>query len=512
MTDSSSNNKRIAKNTIYLYCRTFFVMLVSIYTSRVVLDALGVEDFGIYNVVGGFVMMFSLLSSTLTASTQRFISYEMGKDNPLLSKVFSAALSIHLILAVVILLLFETFGLWFLNSKMNIASERMDAANWVFQCSALAFCVQLISIPYNALIISHERMDIFAYISIYEVCAKLGIAYLLTLSNYDKLVVYAILMFGVALSLRLIYGLYCQKHFPESIFRFLYEKALYVKMLSFSSWNFIGSTAGILNTQGINVLINFFFGVTLNAARGIAVQVDTAINGFVLNFMTALNPQITKSFAAGNYSHMVGLMCKGGKYAAYLFWLISLPIFLETEYILDIWLKKVPDYAPIFVRYVLIFSLCQTLSQTLYIGMLATGKIKKYQMVVGTLSLMAFPTTYVFYRMGYPAEWGYIATIFFSIVCLVARLFMLQEIIPTFSWRIYTFKTILRVLSVVIVTFAIMYLLHEKVVLVNKLANCCVMLTFSLFLTSLAIYILGLEKTERAYTLGLIRKKITRII
>lgn len=386
------NNKRIAKNTLYLYFRTFFTMTVSVFTSRVILDVLGVEDFGIYNIVGGFVAMFSLLSGTLTAASQRFMSYELGRAKSDISKVFSTSLSIHLMLAALIFILLESAGVWFLNYKMNIAPDRLVAANWVFQCSILTFCVNLISIPYNASIIAYEKMTIFAYISVFEAVAKLGIVYLLLLFNFDKLILYAFLTLLVAIVLRCVYGFYCKYKFRECRFYFIKDKELYREMLGFSGWNFIGSSANVLNSHGINILINIFFGVALNAARGIAEQINTTLNSFVLNFMMALNPQITKNFASGDYDNMNVLIIKGAKYSFFLFWLLSLPILLETDIVLKIWLVQVPEYTSILVRYALIYTMCQILSQTLYAAMLATGKIKEYQIIVGTLSLMAFPT------------------------------------------------------------------------------------------------------------------------
>ncbi|GAE86261.1 hypothetical protein JCM10512_4758 [Bacteroides reticulotermitis JCM 10512] len=377
---------------MYLYFRTFFTMTVSVFTSRVILDVLGVEDFGIYNIVGGFVAMFSLLSGTLTAASQRFMSYELGRAKSDISKVFSTSLSIHLMLAALIFILLESAGVWFLNYKMNIAPDRLVAANWVFQCSILTFCVNLISIPYNASIIAYEKMTIFAYISVFEAVAKLGIVYLLLLFNFDKLILYAFLTLLVAIVLRCVYGFYCKYKFRECRFYFIKDKELYREMLGFSGWNFIGSSANVLNSHGINILINIFFGVALNAARGIAEQINTTLNSFVLNFMMALNPQITKNFASGDYDNMNVLIIKGAKYSFFLFWLLSLPILLETDIVLKIWLVQVPEYTSILVRYALIYTMCQILSQTLYAAMLATGKIKEYQIIVGTLSLMAFPT------------------------------------------------------------------------------------------------------------------------
>ena len=293
MTDTSANNKRIAKNTLLLYFRMLFMMAVSLYTSRVVLNALGVEDFGIYNVVGGVVAMFSMLSGSLSAAITRFITYELGKGNQEnLKKIFSSSVTIQIGLAILIIVVAEAIGVWFLNMKMNIPDVRITAANWVFQFSILTFAVNLISVPYNASIIAHERMSAFAYISILEAIGKLAIVFLIVISPMDKLIFYAILMCAVALIVRLAYGVYCKRHFEECTYHFIFDRDLLKHMFGFAGWNFIGATSAVLRDQGGNVVINLFCGPAANAARGIAFQVNNAISGFVTNFMTALNRKL----------------------------------------------------------------------------------------------------------------------------------------------------------------------------------------------------------------------------
>lgn len=494
----ASNNSRIAKNTMYLYLRSILVMGVSIYTSRVVLQALGVSDYGIYNVVGGFVSMFSLLSSAMTSASQRFISYEMGREEPQMNRLFCGTISIHLILAVAIFILFESFGIWFLNTQLNIESNRLYAANWVFQCSVLSFCINLISIPYNATIIAHERMNVFAVISIYEVFAKLGIVYLLWLTHFDKLIIYAILILLVSVSLRLIYGIYCSRHFEECKFEFSIDKELFKSMLGFTGWNFIGTTAGIFSTQGINILVNIFWGVVLNAARGISEQVNGAINTFVTNFMTALNPQITQNCAAGNYRYMNSLIIRGGKYAALLYWSISLVIFIESDYILRIWLVEVPEYASLFLKLSLIYSLFLSLSHTLYIGILATGKIKKYQIVVGTINGFSFILCYIGYLLGAPAEWCYISTIIIAMILVLVRLKLLNVYIPDFSGKEYLKNTILKVFIVVMISIAAEYLVKYYIHLggIVQFAMSCIV---ALLILPISIYIIALDTKERKW-------------
>lgn len=376
-------------------------MAVSLYTSRVVLNALGVEDFGIYNVVGGVVAMFSVLSGSLSTAISRFITYELGKGNKEnLNKIFSSAVTIQFGLAGIIILLAETIGIWFLNIKMNIPEVRMEAANWVFQFSIITFAINLISVPYNASIIAHEKMSAFAYISILEAVGKLTIAYLITISPIDKLIFYAILMCVVALIVRLTYGNYCKRHFSECTYHFSWDKLLLKQMFGFAGWNFIGASSAILRDQGGNVVINLFCGPTVNAARGIAFQVNNAVNQFVTNFMTALNPQITKSYASGDKEYMMTLIFQGARLSFYMLFLLSLPILVNTHYILTLWLKIVPEHAVLFVQLILIFALSESISQPLITAMLATGKIRNYQIIVGGLQMMNLPVSYILLQIG----------------------------------------------------------------------------------------------------------------
>jgi len=507
MANSIQNNKRVAKNTLYLYFRTLFVMAITIFTSRVILDVLGVDDYGIYNVVGGFVSMFSVLSGTLTAASQRYLAYELGKEEQNIGRIFSTTLIIHFILAIIILLLLESLGLWFVNYKMNIASERLYAANWVFQCSVLTFFINIISIPYNASIIAYERMSAFAYISIFEVVLKLVAVYLLYYLPYDSLIVYALFMLFVATILRLLYGMYCKRHFPECHLSASYDRRVFKEMLGFCGWNFVGSTAAVLNSQGINLLINLFFGVALNAARGIASQVDNAINTFVQNFMMALNPQITKSYAAKDFEYVNRMIILGTKFAFFLFWIICLPVYLNTDFILGVWLKKVPDYASLFIRLGLIYNLCQNLSQCLYTTMLATGNIKKYQIIVGGLSLMAFPVTYIFFRIGLPAEWGYWSMIIFSVICLVARLLLLKEMVPMFNPIYFLKKVVFPIAGTIFPSVVIAFLMHMYIPDTTWIkfifeSSVCV------FVCAICIWYIGMSIPERNKLMTLVKNKL----
>lgn len=511
MSNTTENNKRIAKNTLLLYFRMLFLMAVSLYTSRVVLNALGVEDFGIYNVVGGVVAMFSVLSGSLSAAISRFITYELGKGNQEnLNKIFSSAVTIQLGLAGIIILLAETIGIWFLNVQMNIPEVRMEAANWVFQFSILTFAINLISVPYNASIIAHEKMSAFAYISILEAVGKLFIAYLITITPMDKLIFYAILMCVVALIVRFTYGNYCKRHFNECTYHFIWDKQLLKSMFSFAGWNFIGASSTVLRDQGGNVVINLFCGPAVNAARGIASQVNYAVNQFVVNFMTALNPQITKSYAAGDRGYMMTLIFQGARLSFYMLLLLSLPILVNTHYILALWLKIVPEHAVLFVQLILIFALSESISQPLITAMLATGKIRNYQIIVGGLQMMNLPISYILLRLGYFPEIVIVIAICISQCCLAARLILLRGMIglsiTKYLKNVYLNIIVVSIIAVILPLISAYYIKESFInfILISLIAVIC---------TLSSIYFIGCNNQEREFIhqkLGTIKSKITR--
>lgn len=505
MTNTGQNSKRIAKNTLLLYFRMLFMMAVSLYTSRVVLHTLGVEDFGIYNVVGGVVAMFSVISGSLSAAISRFITYELGKgDKDKLIRIFSSSVTIQLGLGLIILILAEAIGVWFLNAKMTIPTDRMYAANWVFQLSILTFIINLISVPYNAAIIAHEKMSAFAYISILEVVAKLVIVYMLLWSPFDKLIFYAILMASVALTIRFVYGYYCKRHFEECTYHFIFDKELLKKMFGFAGWNFIGAASSVLRDQGGNIVINIFCGPAVNAARGIAYQVNNAISGFVGNFMMALNPQITKSYASGNKEYMMTLIYQGARLSFYILLILSLPVIINAHYILTLWLKIVPEHTTLFVQLVLIFAMSESISNPLITAMLATGNIRNYQIVVGGLQMMNLPISYILLKNGCMPETVLIVAICISQCCLVARLYMLKGMIGL-SVRKYVSKVYFNVFAVTILSAIIpcisSYYLNET--LINFITICVI----SVICTFTVIYFVGCNSNERQFILS----KITAI-
>lgn len=506
MTSQSENTKRIAKNTLILYVRTLFTMLVSLYTSRVVLNTLGVSDFGISNVVGGVVGMFSVISGSLSSSISRFITYELGHgDINKLKRIFSTSVNIQIGIALIIVILAECIGVWFINHKLNIPTDRLVAANWVFQCSLLSFAIGLISVPYNACIIAHERMSVFAYMSILETILKLAIVYMLFISPYDKLISYAVLFVVVSLIMRLIYGWYCNKHFIESHYEFICDRPLIKEMTGFAGWSFFGNTAYMFNTQGVDMLINIFFGVTLNAAKGVASQVQNAVMQFVGNFTVAINPQITKSYASGDREYMNKLVCRGARFSYFLLLIFAVPIVCEADYILYLWLKTVPEYAPIFLRLILFGTLMTLLGNTMYTAILATGKIKKYQLAVTIAGCLVFPMTWLAFRMGLPPETTYYIYIVIYFLLNFVRVYVAKGLMD-FPIKLYIFDVILKVVIVSIIAFIlpllVVYYLEEG------FFRLCIVCIVSFFSSMFVIYIFGLERIERE----MVYKKISRLL
>lgn len=495
--DTKSTSKRIAKNTGVLYIRMLFLMAVGFYTSRVILQALGVDDFGTYNVVGGFVAMFAVLSKSLSSAASRFLNYEMGrgnKDN--LKKVFATTVNIQVVLAIIIAIFCEAVGIWFVNNKMVIAPDRLYAANWVFQFSVFTFCSNLLTVPYNAAIIAHERMKAFAYVSIFEGIAKLAISFAVMISPIDTLIFYSALICLLQFSIQMMYVAYCKKHFEECTYSFIYDKPLMKEVFSYSGWNFIGTASSTLRNQGGNILINLFFGPSVNAARAVANQVLHAVDGFAHNFMIAIKPQITQNYASGNYEYMMTLVFKGSRMTYYLLYTLSLPILLNTEYLLDLWLDKVPAHAVLFVQLTLIFTMLEHISGTLITAQLATGKIRNYQLVVGGIQMMNLPISYAVYLLGGFAESFLLVAILCGIGCLCARLYMLR---PMIGLKISRFvKEVLFNLAVVTCVSLILPVILRYYMSESFVAFVCVSLV-AVSSALLSIFFVGMDNSERKY-------------
>lgn len=460
MQETSTNNKRIAKNTLMLYVRMLFTMIVSLFTSRVVLQTLGVEDYGIFNVVGGIISMFTFINLSMVSSTQRYLNFELATgDNKKLKSVFSTSIQIHALISLLVIVLGETVGLWFLMDKLVIPESRMTAAMWVYQCSIIACAVNIMSAPYNADIIAHEKMSAFAYISILEVSLRLIIVYLLVISPIDKLIAYAILTLVIQLTIRFIYSRYCHKHFAESYFDFKLNKPLFKEMFSFAGWSFWGNFASILYTQGLNMMLNIFFGPVVNAARGIAVQVQSAVQQFVSGFQTALNPQITKNYATGNLEQMHSLMFRSARFSFLLLFFLSLPVLLETDFLLTLWLKDVPDNAVVFTQIMICISLIYTTANPCVVANQATGKVKVYQIVVGGILLTILPISYIVLKLGAPAYSVFIVHFCVESIAQFSRMFMLRKLINLPLWQ-YMKNIYIPILTTVIVAVICPLLVH----------------------------------------------------
>ena len=452
--------------------------------------------------------MFSLLSGALSNSISRYITFELGcSDKERLNMVFSTSVTVQIILAILVVVVAEIFGVWFLNVEMNFPEGRIDAANWVFQCSLLTFVINLISVPYNACIIAHEKMKAFAYVSILEAVLKLCSVLLLYVIGYDKLIVYAVLMVCIAIVIRVIYGIYCGRNFEECNYHYSFNKPLIKDMTSLAGWNMLGAGGAVLNDYGVNILMNLSFGVTVNAARGLAVQVNAAVTQFVNSFTTAVNPQITKLYAQSNNEYSHRLVAMSSKYSFFLMLILTAPIVVETPYILQLWLKNVPDYTVSFVRLTLIVSLISTLSTSLYTLAVATGNIKKYQIVVGSLSLSCFLFTYISYKLGMAVETAYYIAIFVNIIILVARIKIVSDL-TGFSIKQYFDDVILKVLLVSILVAlgaGVSCWLFPS----SNFTNMCVVLGTTVLLTFIIILFFGLSKNERFYLLSMFRKKMS---
>lgn len=496
-TNRSQNSKRIAKNTLVLYVRMFFTMAVSIYTSRVILHSLGIEDYGIYNVVGGLVGLFSMLSNTLAASIVRYINYALGKDDAdYLKNIFSTSISIQVLLAAIVIILAESVGLWFLYNKMVIPDNRFVAANWCYQLSVLTFVINLLSVPYNSAIIAHEKMSIFAYVSIFEVSVKLLVAFIIVYNPIDRLVYYSMLLTVAAILVRLFYVIYCKRSFVECRYHFVWDKGLVKEMFSFAGWNMIGASASVLMRQGVDILLNMFFGPAVNAAKGVANQVNTAIHGFVSNFQTALNPQIMQNYASGNWDYMMYLVFKGTRLSYYILLVLSLPVIFTTDYILSIWLMEVPEHTALFVRLILILSLSDSLAGPLVTAMVATGKIRNYQIVVGGIMLLNIPLSYVMLKLGCIPEIVTVVAIVLSVCCEAARLIMLRPMIGLsirrFLKEVY-FKVIFVTVLASILPLALVFFMNDSFL------HFAILFSVSFISVSVCILYVGCEKNEREF-------------
>ena len=411
------------------------MMFVNLYTSRVVLNALGVEDYGIYNVVGGLVVMSSFFRNTMASATQRFLSYNIGKGNiDEIQDTFKTSLFLHVIICLVTLILAECVGVWFLNTQLIIPEDRVYAANVVFQFSIISFIYDTISVPYNAVIIAREKMGVFAYMSLLEAFLKLFVAYIIMIDVQDRLIFYGILMMVNSILMRSVYTSYCKRHFQEAVFSFKYNPKILKEMTGYMGWSLYANMSGAFFGQGVNVVLNMFFGPAVNAARGLAYQIQHAIRNFAINFQTAVNPQIVKYYASDNLKEMYILMKRSSRFSFYVLLIICMPVILTTDIIFDLWLTKIPEHAIIFCQLVLIISLIDTISNPLTTATKATGKMRLNAILGGTNLLMNIPVSYVFLKYGYAPVTVFYINILFSLTGMMIRLYINRRLIKFPVW------------------------------------------------------------------------------
>ena len=500
------NSARLMKNTILLYFRMVLMMCINLYTSRIVLHTLGVEDYGINNVVGGVIVMFSFLTDSMTASTQRFLTFELGADNKQrLHEVFVTSIHIHVIISLMIIVLGETIGLWLLNEKMVIPPERMTAAYWCFHLSIFTAVLDVLSYPYISAIIAHEKMKSFAYIAILDAILKLLLVYLLLVFDYDRLILYAVLYAGEKLLLRLVYDIYCLRNFEECKYRWFFEKSLFREMASFAGWKLLGSMAYVFYTQGLNLLLNVFFGPVANAARAASYQAQTAVGKFSSNIQTAINPQITKTYASGQIEEMHQLIFKGFRLIFFILLIICLPLIVETPAVLGLWLMEVPEGSVTFLRFLLITLLVQRCYGVLITAVSATGNIKKYQITMGTLTLTIVPIAYIVLKLG-GLPWSVFAVQL--VIVIISNIVILSVILPIIKMGL---KDLLRyaIMRCALVTvLSLIIPIAIKIIFEPSMSISILNIVLTVLCTTFLSFTFGLEPEERCQ----MEKKINSIM
>lgn len=506
MTDTIQNNKRIAKNTMMLYIRMFVMLAVGLYTSRVVLNVLGASDYGIYNIIGGVVVLFSFLNNALISATQRFLNFNLGKkDINAVHRVFCMSMNAYFILSLLFIVLAETIGLWFVNTQLNIPEHRHNAALWVYQFSILTFIVSLLRIPYNATIIAYERMVFYAYVSLIEVVLKLVVVYLLYITSYDKLILYALLYTLIPLLMNGIYKVYCNHNFVTTKYKRLWDKDIFQSLFSFSGWSLFGSLANMSAQQGINILVNIFYGVTVNAAVGIANQVTSHVYQFISNFQTAFQPQIVKTYAANETELFHKLIFRSSKFSYYMMFILAFPIILITQNILEIWLVDVPEYTAIFCQLILGFLIIECVAAPLWMAVQATGHIKRYQILMAICIFMNFPLTYLVFKLGMPVYTAWIIRIIVQLITFIVRCSYLEKNMnfPILIFLKDVIKPIILV-SIICIPFPIILtILSEK-----NIINLIMIVGFSMVNVLFTIYFIGLTKSEKSIVKEYIFRKI----
>ena len=503
---TSDNNKRIAKNTLFLYLRMFVIMLTALFTSRIVLDVLGAADYGLNNVIGGVVVLFSFLNAALLSATQRYINFYLGKqDYKQTNIVFCMSMNTYLLLSILVVILGETIGMWFVNTQLNIPQDRVYAAQWVYQFTLLQFVINLLRVPYNASIIAYERMNFYAYISLIEVIIKLLVVYLLYITSYDKLIFYSFLYTIIPLSITVIYKWYCNRNFETTKYRVIWDKVAFKEMFCFSGWSLFGSLANLAAHQGLNILINIFYGVTVNAAAGIANQISTNVYQFISNFQTAFQPQIIKTYAAKELEHFNKLIFQTSKFSYFMVLVLVLPIFFTIDGILDIWLKAVPEYTAIFCRLILVYFSIEAITAPLWMSVQATGKIRNYQILMASLIFLNFPIAYIVLKLGLPVYSIWIVRIMVNLVVMIARCIYMKKKL-NFPLLPYIKAVIMPIVSVTLVALPIPILLYYTIH--GFWQNMIIVGIITFALTVIDVYFVGMNTHEKLIARNMILKKI----
>lgn len=508
MSDSAQNNKRIAKNTIFLYLRMLLVMGVALYTTRVIFRVLGAEDMGIYNVVGGLTVSFAFFSSSLSNATQRFLNIELGKESISgANKVFCLSVVIYATIVLVVLIFGEFFGIWFVENKMVIPADRLDAAVFVLHTTLIGLAVTLISSVFDSVLIARENMKIYAYIGIVEVILKLAIVYMLEVFDYDKLKLYALLYLAVHTIIKSFIVIYCVKNYSECKFKLYWNWKQFKEMFSFIGWNGFGTAVWMVNEQGTNILLNLFFGPLVNASRAISIQVSGALNNFSNNFFVAVRPQIIKSYAAQNYEYLKKLIYSSSKYSFYLKWMLCLPIMASCSTILTLWLKDVPQYAVEFVQWILIFNCINVLTNPIWTAIQATGHLKEYTVVGGIVFLLAFPASYIFLKMGMGPVIVFQMLVLFRAIYIIVCFRIARKHIDIKA-KEYLTNVICPICKVVTISAVVIYII--TVVTESNILGFIITTLTSIAVTATAILLLGITKNERSLVTNFIRKKIKK--
>lgn len=486
------------------------MMAIGLFTSRVILNALGISDMGLMSVAGSVITMFTFLNATLTSGTQRFISYAIGENNAQrLRAVFKSAMTLHLLLAIIIFFLGETLGLWYVYNKLNVEPGRFQAAMWCYQLSIISTVVGMVQLPFNSALIAHEKMNIYAYMTIFDAVFKLLAAYLIQIVCFDRLIFYSILIFAAELLSTFLYNLYCRKHFKECSFSFGYDKGIFRNMLSFSGWNTLGCLAAMGQGTGVNLIINSFCGTVVNGARGIAFQANGWVTRFVENFMVALNPQIIKSYASGDIQRMSSLVINGARFGCYLFLLLGIPLFVEIEFVLKLWLGQCPEHTVAFMRIVMIETLFKTMGTPTVTAMHATGQMKLLNITVGSILLLIVPVSYVCFRLGLSPEQVLLINIIPWIVVPFIRVFLVKKYSQgKFPVGQYLYQVVLKTTAMALLMFVPIWLFSYYMQSYTDWIRFCAIFTSSLVFSAMVIYYIGLEQKYRILLVEKLKAKI----